>query len=497
MSSMFPRMNRVRIARTVLRPSTFAALISFLAPPAFAQAQDAEPAADRAAAPEGGIALDGSAGEEPNGSIEAQLRDLPELPEILRDGIAFEDDVVEAENPMPVTRLETLLELNRLGDMERFEEALPLTDQLIELTKQEFGERSIETAEALATAASVQRDAGRHELAEQNYLSAVELLRSVDGTYTPRAIDPLMGLGDNYHAWGQHLNAITAYNEARTINRRVYGLLNVDQVPILDRVTRSFEAMDQYADADEQQRTILQLAERNYEEASPEHIEAIHRYGIWLRTSGRYHEERTLYGRAMRLIRNAHGKDSVLLARPMRETANSFREQRLPDNQGISSLRSALEILQAADASSALARAEVLRDIGDWEVAFSKVEPDLETYRTAWALLGDVEGGDTLRQEWFGSLTGVLGEPISQRGLSRAPNALPGYVIVMFDVDRSGRTDDVRVARSEPPGFKDEAVVRAVRRWRFRPHVEDGEIVPRDDVALQFNYRYLPDDQAG
>jgi len=168
----------------------------------------------------------------------------------------------------------------------------------------------------------------------------------------------------------------------------------------------------------------------------------------------------------------------------------------LPDNQGISSLRSALELLDEDPDANALLRAEVLRDMGDWEVAFSRVEPDVDAYLRAWTLLGDIENGETLRREWFQELQNVFNEPISDQGLSRAPDAVQGYVIVTFDVDRIGRTSDVRVARSEPQGYKDEAVVRALHRWRFRPQIEDGEIVPRDDVALRFNYRYLPDPSA-
>lgn len=434
---------------------------------------------------------DAASGDEPrNASVE--LRDLPEVPERLR-GLAEYDDATD-EPPRPVTRFETLLEMNRLASAERYDEALPLAEQLIRLTEQEFGTESIETAEAYHSAADVQRDAGEHELAEQNYLRAVELFRAVDGPYTHRAIEPLIGLGDNYQAAGQHLNAVTVYNEARTISRRAYGLLNEGQVPILDRITEAFQALGQYVEADEQQRTILHLAERNYPEGSLEHLEALYRYAGWLRSSGRFHDERLQYARAMRLIREMHGKDSTLLVRPLREVANSFREQRLPDNQGVSSLRTALELLDKDTNANSLLRAEVLRDMGDWEIAFSRVQPDLDTYVRAWTLLGDVENGEELRREWFGKrLHSVYMEPINDQGLSRAPEAVPGYVIVTFDVDRFGRTSNVRVARSEPRGYKDDAVVRAVQRWRFRPLIENGEIVPREDVPLRFNYRYLPE----
>lgn len=458
----------------------------------YTQPDPDERSAETSSAPSG----ENTAPQDELGDVDVELRDLPELPGRLGD--VAEDDDVDApdENPRPVTRFETMLEMNRLASAERYDEALPLAEQLIRLTEQEFGTESIETAEAYHSAAEVQRDAGEHELAEQSYLRAVELFRAVDGPYTARAIEPLIGLGDNYQAAGQHLNAVTVYNEARTISRRVHGLLNEGQVPILDRITEAFQALGQYVEAEEQQRTILHLAERNYPQGSLEHLEALYRYARWLRSSGRFHDERTQYARAMRLIREMHGKESTLLVRPLREVANSFREQRLPDNQGVSSLRTALELLDKDADANTLLRAEVLRDMGDWEVAFSRVEPDLDTYVRAWTLLGDVENGEELRRDWFGQLQSVYTEPISDQGLSHAPDAVQGYVIVTFDVDRFGRTSDVRVARSDPRGYKDDAVIRALQRWRFRPLIENGEIVPRDDVALRFNYRYLPDSSA-
>src|SRR5690606_20089689 len=110
-------------------------------------------------------------------------------------------------------------------------------------------------------------------------------------------------------------------------------------------------------------------------------------------------------------------------------------------------------------------------------------------YRRAWQLLGEVDNGEQLRETWFGQLENVLGEPISPRGLSNDPDAERGHVVLQFGVDRYGRTQDVSVSSSDPPGLKDESVARAVRRWRFRPFMVDGEIVEKERLALQFNYR--------
>jgi TonB family protein len=134
-----------------------------------------------------------------------------------------------------------------------------------------------------------------------------------------------------------------------------------------------------------------------------------------------------------------------------------------------------------------------LRDIGDWEVAFTKVDYDGAEYRRAWQLLGGVPDGDALRQEWFTGPNYVLREPISLRGISQEPKAPSGHVLVRFDLDSSGRSLNETIVESDPPGLKDEAVLRHVRRSRFRPQMMDGQIVPRKGLALQFTYRYTAD----
>jgi TonB family protein len=151
-----------------------------------------------------------------------------------------------------------------------------------------------------------------------------------------------------------------------------------------------------------------------------------------------------------------------------------------------------LALLLAQQDPDERAVAEVLRDIGDWEVAFSKVDYDGAEYRRAWQLLAEVPGGDKLREEWFTGPNYVLREPISLRGLSQDPSAPAGHVLVRFDLDRAGHSVNATVVESDPPGLKDEAVLRHIRRSRFRPQMANGDLVPRDALALQFNYRYSP-----
>jgi hypothetical protein len=51
----------------------------------------------------------------------------------------------------------------------------------------------------------------------------------------------------------------------------------------------------------------------------------------------------------------------------------------------------------------------------------------------------------------------------------------------------------VTILESDPPGFKDEAVLRHVRRSRFRPWVVEGVVAPGPGLAIRVDFRYLPD----
>ena len=357
----------------------------------------------------------------------------------------------------------------------------------------EVGRNTLRTAEAYFDLAEAKRVAGKSDEAATSYLAAIDIYRAVDGAFTPLAIGPLTSLGDNYHDAGDYLSAVSAYGEARTINRRAYGLMNERQVVFLDRLSRSLLELNQTIEADEQQTEALRIVERNHPPESDEALAALYKYAAWLRDRGFFQTEREQYMRALRTVREHYGKEDVRQVTPLVGLANSLRNQRLPDGLGIGSLQEALRLLQAAPEQDQVAIAAVLRDSGDWFVAFNRIGYDGAEYRRAWELLGNAPNGEQLREEWFTGPTYVLREPISLRGLSEEPNAPQGHVLVSFDLGITGESANVAIVESTPAGLKDEAMLRHIRRSRFRPHMANGELVPVQGLALQFNFRYMPD----
>jgi TonB family protein len=370
-------------------------------------------------------------------------------------------------------------------------------EQLLKSNIAQYGGRSLQVAEAHLDLANAQREAKDYDAAAENYLAAVEAYRAVDGPFTPLAIGPLTSLGDNYHEANDDSNAVTSYSEARTVSRRAYGLHNTEQIELLDRMSRSLLALNQLTEAEAQQVEALRLVQRANPPGSDEVLEAIYKYAGWLGDRLYFQLERDQYARALRMIRQVYGDNDARQVRPLLGIGNTYREERNPASMGISALEDALKLLQAQPERDPVATAMALRDIGDWAVAFGKTGYSGTEYQQAWQLLGSAPNGAELRRQWFSGANYVLYEPISSRGLSTDPDALSGHVTVTFDIDRAGNTDNVALVESEPLGLKDEAVLRHIRRSRFRPVLENGSVIVGKSLAIQVKFRYLPESAAG
>ena len=187
----------------------------------------------------------------------------------------------------------------------------PPTSSSSRATLEQFGRKSLQTAEAYVDLADAQRQAKLHERAAENYLAAVEVYRAIDGPFTPLAIAPLTSLGDNYHEADDDVNAVAAYSEARTVSRRAYGLHNEAQIELLDRMSRSLLDLNQLTEAEEQQVEALRLVQRSNPPDSDAVLEAIYRYAEWLGERLQFQLERDQYMRALRIIRATHGERDV------------------------------------------------------------------------------------------------------------------------------------------------------------------------------------------
>jgi TonB family protein len=138
-----------------------------------------------------------------------------------------------------------------------------------------------------------------------------------------------------------------------------------------------------------------------------------------------------------------------------------------------------------------LLMAEVLVEMGDWQVRYARSRIPSDYYVRAWDLLGQTENSADLRRLWFDELVQIDMPNLSKRGLTEDTNAPAGFVVVYFTVDVTGHTQAIEITDSEPPGLKDSAVLQVIRNARFRPRIVDGEIVAVRR-GYRFPFHYLP-----
>ncbi|MCY3758364.1 MAG: hypothetical protein OXG96_11635, partial [Acidobacteria bacterium] len=110
-------------------------------------------------------------------------------------------------------------------------------------------------------------------------------------------ITPLVGLGVTYQSMNLHPEAVTSLDEARTVSRRIHGLLGEQQVDILNHIANSMVSMEMYEEADAQRLAGLRIMERIHGENSLEILPELYRHAMWLRDGYRFDRERDYYGR--------------------------------------------------------------------------------------------------------------------------------------------------------------------------------------------------------
>ena len=87
-------------------------------------------------------------------------------------------------------------------------------------------------------------------------------------------------------------------------------------------------------------------------------------------------------------------------------------------------------------------------------------------------LVGPGEGVVEPKILAMGAFTGL--PPQARQIASKSPDRSLGTCILMALIDENGKVGDVRVEKSSPYPFVDEAAIRALRNARIAPATKDG-----------------------
>ena len=76
-----------------------------------------------------------------------------------------------------------------------------------------------------------------------------------------------------------------------------------------------------------------------------------------------------------------------------------------------------------------------------------------------------------------------------QYPLRAAERGIEGWVEVQFTISRTGTVKDPFVLNAKPKNIFNRAALRAIRKWKYNPKVEDGEPVERPGVKVRLTFQ--------
>jgi len=382
-----------------------------------------------------------------------------------------------------------------LYDAERYAEAASAATEIIELTRQMYGDDSERLAEPLVNLADVQMRLGDLLGAEANFQSAIKLIEKAEGILAPALINPLLGLGATYGRAGLYPQAEQALQRALRVNHVNEGFYNAEQFRIRDDLSRTYLELGDLEQANFHQEAQVGIQERRLGEDDPEVLDTLYKLAAWYQRSGQPAAARLTYGNALRRLRNTADANAAARVRPLKGIAASYRtEGALAESVQV--LKRAVSILDAEPEPDRIERAAILVELGDIYQAFGKQNSAVESYTRAWNDLSTDSAYAEERDRYFADPTRVAGPYLPRRYPEREALGLDadalgnGYVLVGFRVSEAGRADDAAVLESEPAGLMDKVVLDAVRQSAFRPRFEAGAPVAVAGRTLRHEYQY-------
>ena len=75
-----------------------------------------------------------------------------------------------------------------------------------------------------------------------------------------------------------------------------------------------------------------------------------------------------------------------------------------------------------------------------------------------------------------------------QYPLRASERGIEGWVTVEFTISKLGTVKDPRVLKSYPSSIFDRASLKAIRKWKYNPKIEDGEPVERPGVKVRLKF---------
>lgn len=390
-----------------------------------------------------------------------------------------------------------------IADGEYDEAANSIKSILMEFLRDPDYDRSA-YGKLLTQLATAQYLAGSYSPAIENFELAIEAIEFSTDRLNGDLIAPLLGLSRSLMAAGRHLEAEKTYHRTIHIHQVNHGFYGLDKAEIVNELSEAYFTMGDFEAANNMQKSYISVVEHHYPGKSIERVPSLMSQADMLYRTDSTFRSLNAYRRLIALIEDADGTDSMELLPAFTAISDILINNVVIDGEdgadkAIRYLRRAAMITEKSEETSDLDKANVFIMMGDF---LCPQTPNRDSvigyYKRGWDYLDGNPDLHAYRDQVFGEA--ILLNPMP----SGSPPALHdlldnasdptreknGLIIVTYDIDEGGRSDNVRVVESVPKGLHDYIVKNHVRNFAFRPRFEAGQPVRIRNQAFEVRYSF-------
>src|SRR5215475_6586170 len=323
-------------------------------------------------------------------------------------------------------------QIGQLYQAGKYDEAIPVAQRLVELTRTRFGKEHRAHANALGILGDLYREKGRYAEAEPLYKSAHSILEKELGPNHEEVGQSLNKLGLLYWAQGRYAEAEPLYKRALVIQEEVLGPDHPTIGTLLNNLAVLHMRQGRYGEAEPLYERARAIAEKALGPDHPDVGRALTHLALLYANQGRYAEAEPLYKRALAIREGALGPNHPEVAGTLNSLALLYVARgRYTEAEPL--YRRALTIDETALGSehpNMVARFNNLADLYRVEGRLAEAEP---LYKRALVVAEKALGphhhhvGSVLNDlAWVYSVQGRLAEaePLYTRALAIAEQAL-------------------------------------------------------------------------
>ena len=66
---------------------------------------------------------------------------------------------------------------------------------------------------------------------------------------------------------------------------------------------------------------------------------------------------------------------------------------------------------------------------------------------------------------------------------------IEGFVVLQFDITQTGQVDNISILQASPPQIFNMNAIQALRKWKYKPRIEDGKTVRQKNLKVQLDFQ--------